>query len=184
MEECRKKVALFLVWWNVTLQISCHMRIFFWLHRLNYSAALKSDGGNRLQLAYILKLCRSLGFKWTITRNSIITSYISRTNLRRKVGIWFPLGWEVDQLWWTELPFKQWFPIDRPSGSESVRRMCSVRIMWHQSFCFNHNTCWGCNPHCSTAGIQTPAPQTKTTALNSNPPSPTSRPVHNKQDVH
>lgn len=104
-----------------------------------------------------------LSFKWTITRNSIITSYISLTNLRRKVGIWFPPGWEVNQLWWTELPLKQWFPIDRPSGSESVRRMCSVRIMWHQSFCFNHNTCWGCNWHCSTAGIQTPAPQTKTT---------------------
>lgn len=34
------------------------------------------------------------------------------------------------------------FPIDRPSGSESARRMYSVRIMWHQSFCFNHNTCW------------------------------------------
>ena len=108
-------------------------------------------------------LCWRLGFKWTITRNSIIMSYISLTNLRRKVGIWFPPGREVDQLWRTELPFKQWFPIDRPSGSESVRRMCSVRIMWHQSFCFNHNTCWGCNLHCSTAGIQTPAPQTKTT---------------------
>lgn len=43
--------------------------------------------------------------------------------------------------------FKQWFPIDQPSGSESVWRMCSVRIMWHRSFCFNHNTCRGCNPH-------------------------------------
>lgn len=89
----------------------------------------------------MFKLYWRLGFKWTITRNSIITSYISLTNLRRKVGIWFPPGWKVEQLWWTELPFKQWFPIDLPSGSESVRRMCSVRIMWHQSFCFNHNTC-------------------------------------------
>lgn len=83
-----------------------------------------------------------MGFKWTITRNSIIKSYVSLTNLRRKEGIWFPVGWEVGWLWWTELLFKQWFPIDRPSGSESVRRMSSVRIMWHQSFCFNHNTCW------------------------------------------
>lgn len=90
----------------------------------------------------MLKLCWRLGFKWTITRNSIIMSYISLTNLRRKVGIWLQLGWEVQQLWWTQLPFKQWFPIDRPSGSQSVRRMCSVRIMWHPSFCFNHNTCW------------------------------------------
>lgn len=62
-----------------------------------------------------------------------------------------------------ELLFKQWFPIDWPGGSESVRRMCSVRIMWHRSFCFNHNTCRSCKPHGGGGPPDTPAPQTKTT---------------------
>lgn len=138
------------------------------------------EKGNRLKLAYILKLCWRLGFKWTITRNSIITSYIRLTNLRRKVGIWFPRCWEVEQLWWTELPFKQWFSIDWTSGSESVRRMCSVRIMRHQSFCFNHNTC--------SAVTHTAPPRASRHQLPKHrqlfPPSPTSQPVHNKQDIH
>lgn len=77
------------------------------------------------------------------------------------MGVWFPAGWEVCRWWWTELLFKQRFPIDWPSGSESVRRMCSVRIMWHQSFCFNHNTCCSCKPH-DGGPPDTAAPQTKT----------------------
>jgi len=119
-------------------------------------------------------------FKWRIIKNSIITSYISLTNLRRKVGIWFPLGWEVVQLWWTELQFKQRFSIDWPSGSESVRRMCSVRIMWHQSFCFNHNTCSTVTHTAPPRASRHQLPKQRQLF----PPSPTSQPVHNKQDIH
>lgn len=48
--------------------------------------------------------------------------------------------------------FQQWRPIDWASGSEPVRRMCSVRIMWQPGLRFNHNTLLACNPHGPTTG--------------------------------
>lgn len=144
------------------------------------NTGLYSKGVKRHQPPTLHKLWYRLRFTWTITKNSMITMYISRTNLRRKAGIWFLPDRGLEQLWWTELPFKQWFFIDRSSGSETVRKMCSVRIMWHQSFCFNHNTC--------LAVTHTAPPRTSRHQLPKQrqlfPSSLTTPAVHNKQDIH
>lgn len=144
------------------------------------NTGLYSKGVKRHQPPTLHKLWYRLRFTWTITKNSMITMYISRTNLRRKAGIWFLPDRGLEQLWWTELPFKQRFFIDRSSGSETVRKMCSVRIMWHQSFCFNHNTC--------LAVTHTAPPRTSRHQLPKQrqlfPSSLTTPAVHNKQDIH
>lgn len=46
-----------------------------------------------------------------------------------------------------------------PGGSETARRMCSVRIMWHQSLRFNHNT-WRAVTHTAPPRA-TPTPTNK-----------------------
>lgn len=131
--------------WKVALTLSFYS---IWVEKVNW--------GRKPILAFILQPCWRFNFNWTIKRNSILTSYISPNNLRWKVGIWVSTGWEVEQPWRTELLFKQWFPNDWPS--------VLVRQDWVvPEFLFQSQPLQDCNTHCSIVGIQTPAPQTKTT---------------------